>query len=116
MVKMENDIAIPSKLFFYRRFVDDIYSRRKKGDNILFNRLNNYHPNIKLTIELNPSKFLDTKFTNSMVPINSMFIRKVQNYYPHGTQKFRNAINELQSMAIFIVQKKFRQNLMKKSL
>ena len=31
---------------FYRRFVDDIYSRRKLGDNVLFDRLNSYHPNI----------------------------------------------------------------------
>ena len=28
MVKMENDVVIPSKPIFYRRFVDDIYSRR----------------------------------------------------------------------------------------
>ena len=54
-----NDIYI-----FYRRFVDEIYSRRKLGDNVLFDRLNSYHPNIKLTIEVNPSKFLDTKLTN----------------------------------------------------
>ena len=64
MVKMGNDVVIPSKPIFYRRFVDDIYSRRKLGDNVLFDRLNNYHPNIKLTIEVNPSKFLDTKLTN----------------------------------------------------
>ena len=64
MVKMENDVVIPSKPIFYRRFVDDIYSRRKLGDNVLFDRLNSYHPNIKLTIEVNPSKFLDTKLTN----------------------------------------------------
>ena len=61
MVKMENDVVIPSKPIFYRRFVDDIYSRRKLGDNVLFDRLNSYHPNIKLTIEVN---FLDTKLTN----------------------------------------------------
>ena len=64
MVKMENDVVIPSKPIFYRRFVDDIYSRRKLGDNVLFERLNSYHLNIKLTIEVNPSKFLDTKLTN----------------------------------------------------
>ena len=64
MVKMENDVVIPSKPIFYRRFVDDIYSRRKLGDNVLFDRLNSYHPNIKLTIEVNPRKFLDTKLTN----------------------------------------------------
>ena len=30
----------------------------------MLNRLNNYHPNIKLIIELNPSKSLDSKRTN----------------------------------------------------
>ena len=53
---MENDVVIPAKPIFYRRFVDDIYSRWKLGDN--------YRPNIKLTIEVNPSKFLGTKLTN----------------------------------------------------
>ena len=64
MVKMENDVVIPSKPMFYRRSVDDIYSRWKWGDNVLFDQLNSYHPNIKLTIEVNSSKFLDTKLTN----------------------------------------------------
>ena len=64
MVKMENDVVIPSKPIFYSRFVDDIYSRRKLGDNVLFDRLNSYHPNIRLTVEVNPSRFLDTKLTN----------------------------------------------------
>ena len=60
MVKMENDVVVPSKPIFYCRFVDDIYSRQKLGDNVLFDWLNSYYPNIKLTIEINPSKFLDT--------------------------------------------------------
>ena len=47
ILKMENDVVTPSKPIFYRRFVDDIYSRRKLGDNVLFDRLNSYHPNIK---------------------------------------------------------------------
>ena len=63
MVKMENDVVIPSKPIFYCRFVDDIYSRQKLGDNVLFDQLNSYHPNIKLTIEVNPRTFLDTKLT-----------------------------------------------------
>ena len=61
---MENDVVIPFKSVFYHSFVDDIYSRRKLGDNVLFDRLNGYHPNNKLTIEVNPSQFLDTKLTN----------------------------------------------------
>ena len=64
MVKIENDVVIPCKSTFYCRFVDDIYSRRKLGDNVLFDHLNNYHPNIKLTIEVNLSEFLETKLTN----------------------------------------------------
>ena len=30
----------------------------------MFNSLNNYHPNTKLAIKANPSKFLDTNLTN----------------------------------------------------
>ena len=36
MVKMENNVVIPSKPIFYRKFVHDIYSRWKLGDNVLF--------------------------------------------------------------------------------
>ena len=62
--KMENDVVIPPKPIFYCRFVDGIYSRQKLGrDNVLLDWLNSY-PNIKLTIEVNPSRFLDTKLTN----------------------------------------------------
>ena len=74
---MENDVLIPSKPIFYSRFVDDIYSRRKLGDNVLFDQLNNYHPNIKLTREVNPRKVLDTKFTN----INGVYKSNV--YWKH---------------------------------
>ena len=48
MVKMENDVVIPSKPIFYHRFVDDIYSRQKLGDNVLFDPLNHYHPILNL--------------------------------------------------------------------
>ena len=41
MVRTENDVVIPSKPSntIYRRYIDDIYSRRKLGDNVLFDRL-----------------------------------------------------------------------------
>ena len=62
MIRTEKDIVTPLKPIFYKRFVDDIYTRRKKGiHDKLYERLNNYHPNIKLTIEINPNKFLDTE-------------------------------------------------------
>ena len=65
MIKMENEIVIPTKPIFYRRYVDDIYNRRKKNiEDSLFKALNSYHKNIKLTIEINPIKFLDTHLHN----------------------------------------------------
>ena len=47
---------------FYKWFVDDIYSKRNKSQqDALFETLNNFYPNKKLTIEVNPVKFLGTK-------------------------------------------------------
>ena len=63
-VKMKNDALIPSNTIFYHRFVYSIYSRRKLGDNALFDQLNSYHPYIKLAKKVILSKFLNTKFTN----------------------------------------------------
>ena len=46
----------------YERYVDDTYIQKKKNKpNDLFEKLNSDRPNIKLTIEKNPKKFLDTK-------------------------------------------------------
>ena len=77
MIRVEKDIVTPLKPIFYKRFVGYIYNRRKKGihDN-LYERLNNYHPNIKLTIEINPDKFLDTEIINNEGAIETKVYRK----------------------------------------
>ena len=60
--KVEEDIITAKKPHFYKRYVDDTYIRRKKNKpDSLFEKLNSYYPNIKLTIEKNPAKFLDTE-------------------------------------------------------
>ena len=75
IVKMENNIVIPRKLVFYNRYADDIISRRKKHEkDLLIKKLNNYHPRIKLTIEINPPKFLDTE----IVILNNEVVTSVQ--------------------------------------
>ena len=62
---MENHIVTPLKPIFYRRFVEDIINRCKQiVPDELFSKLNNYHRNIKLTIEISPTKFLDTQLVN----------------------------------------------------
>ena len=61
-LKMEIDVVRPLKPLFYSRYVDDIYNRRRKDEfDDVFNALNNYHENIKLTIKISPSRFLDTQ-------------------------------------------------------
>ena len=43
-------------------YIDDTYVQRKKSDvGKLFEELNSYNENIKLMLEVNPTKFLDTK-------------------------------------------------------
>ena len=62
MCKMEDDVAAPLKPIFYKRYVDDTYVRRKKNaTDELFEKLNTYHDNIKLTIEENLTTFLHTE-------------------------------------------------------
>ena len=60
--KMELDAVAPAQPIFYKRYLDDTYVRRKKNDvDKLFEELTSYNENIKLTFEVNPTKFLDTE-------------------------------------------------------
>ena len=62
MAKLERDIVDPSNPILYRRYIDDIFTRKKKEErDTLLPKLNNYHKNIRFTVENNLSKFLDTK-------------------------------------------------------
>ena len=59
------EVVRPLKPLFHNRYVNNIYNRRKKDEfDKVFHALNNYHENIKLTIEISPSKFLDTQLIN----------------------------------------------------
>ena len=62
MCKMEDYVVPPIKPIFYKRYVDNTYIRVKKHiKDKLFENLNIYHDNIKLTIEGNPTEVLDKK-------------------------------------------------------
>ena len=46
-------------------YITDIYNRRRKDEfDEVIHALRDYHENIKLTIKLSPSKFLDTQLIN----------------------------------------------------
>ena len=77
MIRNEKNIVTPLKSIFCKRFEDDIYTKRKKGiHDKLYESLNNYHPNIKLTIEINPNKFLDTEIIENKGVIETKVYRK----------------------------------------
>ena len=78
MVRPEIEVLKAMNPSFYKQFVDYIYSRRSKSQqDVLFEALNNFHPNINLTIEVNPEKFLDTKILlNNEVVVTTQVYRK----------------------------------------
>ena len=99
------DIKIaPTKPLFYKRYVDNTYVRRKKNTkDELFEKLNTYHKNIKLTTEKNPTKFLDTEIVRHNSTIITKVYTRSKKFPVHWSSKIplrykRNAITgELRS-------------------
>ena len=95
--KMEEDILIPANPIFYKRYVDDTYVRRKKHEtDKLFIDLNSYHQNIKLTLEINPNKFLDTEIIRNDQGIRRKFIANQKSFQCIGLRKFLIGTKEMQ--------------------
>ena len=99
MTKTEEEVVKPTNPSFYKRFVDDIISKKKKDQpDLLFENLNNHHPNIKYTIETMPQEFLDTKIIYEDNQIKTKVHRNERKLPVHWTSKIRkrykrNAIN-----------------------
>ena len=78
----------PSKPLFYKRYVNNTFVKRKKNDtDELYNALNLYHQNIKLTLELDPTKFLDTEIIRSNGRITTQVYNKMKKLSVHWTLK-----------------------------
>ena len=89
MCKMKEDVVVPAKPIFYKRYVDDTYIRRKKNVNDeLFQNLNCYHKNIKLTLKENPRKFLDTKIIRKNNTISTQVFTKLTKFPVYWSSKF----------------------------
>ena len=59
MCKMEFDVVVPAKLIFYKHDVNDMYVQWKKNDvDKLFEELNSYNENIKLTRLIQQSSWI----------------------------------------------------------
>ena len=97
LVKLGNVIVAP--------FKPKLFNRRKDNTNeIPLERLNNYHLKIKLTIELDPEKFLDTRLVYVDGTYKTMKFN--QNYQSLGHLKYLNVINTTPILGILFDQKK----------
>ena len=72
---MKEKVVGPRNPFFYAKYVDNTYIKGKEnGEDELYNALNFFHNNIRITIEKNPKKFLDTHILKN---INGILAFKV---------------------------------------
>ena len=62
--RIEKDCVAPLNPKLYKSYVDDTINKRKKNaaNDELFANINSHHKNIKLTIETDPTRFIDTAF------------------------------------------------------
>ena len=99
LTKLENECVKPMAPTFYKRYVDDVISKRKVDtEDTLFNSINNFHSKINFTVEENPTKFLDTTMVNNQGNIVTKVYRKPNKFPAHWSSKTpkrykRNAIN-----------------------
>ena len=68
MNSLEKERVMPLKPKFCKRYVDNTITKKKKNTDIdeLFQNMNSHNPNIKLTVETNPTRFLDTAFSKNL--------------------------------------------------
>ena len=88
---MEKDCVAPLNLKFYKKYVDDTITKRKKNatnDELLAN-INSHHRKIKLTIETNPTRFLDTAFkVNPAGSVTMKVLQKPGKFQSFGTIRY----------------------------
>jgi len=94
MSELEDDIVTPNAPALYHRYVDDCVAKRKKDHpDELLEQLNSYHPNIKFTVEDNPSHFLDTQFQYKDGKFERSVYKKPGKIPTHWSSKIANKCN-----------------------
>ena len=114
---LEKDVVLPMKPSFYKRYVDDVISRRKKNTpDLLLEKMNKYHPKIKFTLEENPKMFLDTKLLISGgVCETRIYIGSQINFHYTGIQELQSVTSVMPSQGTYIELGKFQALIRTKS-
>ena len=92
--------------------MDDIYNRRQKNTvDELYDGLNKYHPKVKLTIEINPLRFLDPETIHNNGMVEARVHRKKTKLPTPWNLTFLNGINGITLKQSYIEQSAFHQTL-----
>ena len=85
---MEDGVVAPTKPIFHKRYVDDTYVTRKKNTkDKLFEKLSKYHDNSELTMDENPTKFLDTEIVRHNSAIATKVYSRSKKFPLHWSSK-----------------------------
>ena len=116
MTKLEKQVVSPAKPTFYKRYVDDIITRRKKNQpDELLNKLMSFHPKIKFTVEVNLEKFLTLNlFSTVMVLVRPEFTESQTRFHSTGIQRHQYAISEMPSLVTSVVLREYLAVLKKR--
>ena len=88
MCKMEDDVVASIKPIFYKQYIDNTYVRRKKNTkDELFEKLNMYRNNIKLTMEEKLTRFLETKIMRYNSAVMTKVYTRSKKFPVHGISK-----------------------------
>ena len=89
LTKLEIDCVKPQKPKLYKRFVDDVISKRNTNDvnDNLLHSINTYHTKINFTTEHKPTKFLDTEMRKQEGKVIPTVYRKLNKLLSYWTSK-----------------------------
>ena len=96
MTMLEKSVVFPIKPSFYKRYVDDIITRRNKNEpDLLLEEMMNYHPKINFTVERSPNHFLDTEMLIIDGVCKTTVYRKPNKLPLHWYSKHPSGTNEM---------------------
>ena len=81
---MKKDVVAPAKPIFYKQCVDNAYlSRIKSMKDESFDKLNSYQEKIKLAIDINPRKILDSEIIRTKDTLTTQVYNKRKKFPVH---------------------------------
>ena len=102
-----------------KSYVDDTITKRKKNaaNDELFANMNSHHRNIKLTVETDPTRFIDRAFNlNPNGSVKRKYFENLGKFQLFGTLKYLKGAKGIKLKVIYIEHLKLLLTLIQKFL